>query len=299
MHTMADTTQQFIDNLITVIYNAEEPESVTNDMVAHVFDYLNKGYKDLLTKNLDAADEAMPRMIDIGGLDTMGTEGGVEALKDFLRTLTYNGPAHTRWAVTTGSGRSSYLVGTLDVFSDQSRHVLTQIFETHHTFTDGVINTGEHTDGAIRRYFRSFNISAPSGFSVAAGEWTPWQECEPESVDELRTQLAALTPKVEALEGRFDSFFEPIAIGGIVAGDEITLSGTSGGLSTADGSSVVYDTTGRLLLRVATRLPGVYSYYGDWADATDYGEVDIESKRIVPFEKRIPGACIIGTEPAL
>ena len=48
---MADTTQQFIDNLITVIWNAEDPESVTNEMVARVFDFLNKGYKDLLTNN--------------------------------------------------------------------------------------------------------------------------------------------------------------------------------------------------------------------------------------------------------
>ena len=255
-----------------------------------------------------AADAATPRQIDIGELDSMGTEGGIEALKDFVRALTYNGPAHTRWAVTTGSGRNSYLVGTLDVFSDFSRCVLTQVFETHHTFTSGVLNTNEHTDGAIRRYFRSFNIDAKSDLGVASGEWTPWQECEPESVEELRAQLnslkaahdtlspfvfknqediAKLKPKVEDLEGGFDGLFEPIAIGGIVSGDEIILSETSGGLSTEAGSTVVYDTTGRLLLRVATRLPEVYNYYGDWADAKDYGEVDVKSKRIVPFEKRL------------
>lgn len=70
---MADTTQTFIDNLITVIWNAEDPESVTNEMVARVFDYLNKGYKDLLTNNSavatekserEAADAALQRTID-------------------------------------------------------------------------------------------------------------------------------------------------------------------------------------------------------------------------------------------
>lgn len=70
---MADTTQTFIDNLITVIWNAEDPESVTNEMVARVFDYLNKGYKDLLTNNSavatekserQAADAALQRTID-------------------------------------------------------------------------------------------------------------------------------------------------------------------------------------------------------------------------------------------
>lgn len=73
---MAEVTNQqqtFIDNLISFISNAEDPESVTNVMVANVFDYLNKGYKDLLTNNQavaqekaerQAADQALQRTID-------------------------------------------------------------------------------------------------------------------------------------------------------------------------------------------------------------------------------------------
>lgn len=70
---MADTTQQFIDSLITTIANAEDPESVTNEMVAQVMDFLNKSYKDLLTNNTgimeeaatrSAADEALQRSIN-------------------------------------------------------------------------------------------------------------------------------------------------------------------------------------------------------------------------------------------
>ena len=45
---MADpSTQSFIDNLITVIYNAEEPESVTNAMVARILSYFNSTIKDV------------------------------------------------------------------------------------------------------------------------------------------------------------------------------------------------------------------------------------------------------------
>ena len=70
---MADTTQNFIDSLILTIQNAEDPESVTNEMVAAVFDFLNKGYKNLLTNNSavatekaerQAADAALQRTID-------------------------------------------------------------------------------------------------------------------------------------------------------------------------------------------------------------------------------------------
>lgn len=47
---MADSiTQAFIDNLITFIADAETPESVTNEIVARIFDFLNKRYKELST----------------------------------------------------------------------------------------------------------------------------------------------------------------------------------------------------------------------------------------------------------
>ena len=42
---MADVTQQYIDNLITFINNAEDPGTVTNQILAAVLDYLNNGIK--------------------------------------------------------------------------------------------------------------------------------------------------------------------------------------------------------------------------------------------------------------
>ena len=70
---MATQDQEFIDGLILTIEQAEDPESVTNSMVAAVMDYLNKSYKDLLTNNQgvkeekaerQAADAALQRSID-------------------------------------------------------------------------------------------------------------------------------------------------------------------------------------------------------------------------------------------
>lgn len=39
------STQESVDNLITIIENAEEAESITNEMVATVFDHLNEKCK--------------------------------------------------------------------------------------------------------------------------------------------------------------------------------------------------------------------------------------------------------------
>lgn len=70
---MATKDQNFIDGLILTIEQAEDPESVTNGMVAAVLDYLNQSYKDLLTNNegiqqekaeREAADAAIRRTID-------------------------------------------------------------------------------------------------------------------------------------------------------------------------------------------------------------------------------------------
>ncbi len=57
---MADT-QKFIDDLITFIAEAEQPKSVTNEIVARVMNFLNTGYKDLLDNRADVATEQAQR----------------------------------------------------------------------------------------------------------------------------------------------------------------------------------------------------------------------------------------------
>lgn len=58
---MADVTQQYIDNLITFIDNAEDPGTVTNKIVAAVLDYLNNGLKNSTVDENSLAEETAAR----------------------------------------------------------------------------------------------------------------------------------------------------------------------------------------------------------------------------------------------
>lgn len=62
--------------------------------------------------------------------------------------------------------------GTLDCFSDNMGHMLTQIFETH--FTDlesGTFNS--HTDDKIYRYWRSYHLQGGTS-TIPVREWSEW-----------------------------------------------------------------------------------------------------------------------------
>lgn len=80
--------------------------------------------------------------------------------------------------IVTQNGRN---VGVLDMFSDTSAHVLTQMFTTHFspTGSDGMTldlssaNLG-HRDDQIYTYFRSYNANNAPHLDVDAGKWTGW-----------------------------------------------------------------------------------------------------------------------------
>ena len=70
---MAQFNQEFIDGLILKIKSTEEPESVTNTMLAAVLDHFSENYRELLdaSTQLDleraqrqAADAALSSTID-------------------------------------------------------------------------------------------------------------------------------------------------------------------------------------------------------------------------------------------
>lgn len=62
--------------------------------------------------------------------------------------------------------------GTLDCFSDNMGHMLTQIFETH--FTEwGPGAATSHTDDKIYRYWRSYHLQGGSS-TIPVGEWSKW-----------------------------------------------------------------------------------------------------------------------------
>ena len=73
MADIVNKQQKLVDDLILSIWNAEDPETVTNEMVATVLDFLNRSYKKFLTENpsmqiekaeREAADRALQLAID-------------------------------------------------------------------------------------------------------------------------------------------------------------------------------------------------------------------------------------------
>ena len=145
---------------------------------------------------------ALPRIVSIADIDTMGTDGSAEALRNFMRELIRTGPAHTRYALVNGN----YIAGVLEIFSDNSLHCITQVLETHQSVEDGVLLPNGHDDGRIRRWWRTMNFAGNSQSGLTAGVWTPWRECEPEGLredlTEHKTQYRDLVHRVEGIISR-------------------------------------------------------------------------------------------------
>ncbi len=108
---------------------------------------------------------ALPRIVSIADIDTMGTDGSAEALRNFMRELIRTGPAHTRYALVNGN----YIAGVLEIFSDNSLHCITQVLETHQSVEDGVLLPNGHDDGRIRRWWRTMNFAGNSQSGLTAG----------------------------------------------------------------------------------------------------------------------------------
>lgn len=62
--------------------------------------------------------------------------------------------------------------GTLDCFSDNMGHMLTQIFETHFTEWEPSLGSS-HTDDKIYRYWRSYHLQGGTS-TIPVGEWSEW-----------------------------------------------------------------------------------------------------------------------------
>lgn len=81
------TTQEFIDALIEIINGAEEAGSVTNEMVARVLDYLNRGYKDFVQYSSQVALELNERVAAETALrrtiDTLISENTTATIDNF------------------------------------------------------------------------------------------------------------------------------------------------------------------------------------------------------------------------
>lgn len=126
--------------------------------------------------------DALNGEVDIANLDL------ADRIDDFIK-----GGLPTRLKVvhkvTLDSAEKNITVGTLDIFTDDMRHQLTEIFVSNYTpkssaskdwmkfltdFDD--INSGTHSDGkvfACHRFYNSSMAHAPSGLAV--GAWSKWR----------------------------------------------------------------------------------------------------------------------------
>lgn len=62
-------TQEYIDDLIQLIDTAEDKESVTNQMVATVFDFLNKKMKKEEERHVTLTENEYEKLVQSGKTD--------------------------------------------------------------------------------------------------------------------------------------------------------------------------------------------------------------------------------------
>lgn len=108
------------------------------------------------------------------------------------------------YAVTsTDTGNGSRNVGVLLLFSDDMKHVTTQIFMTHCYYDSNKKSFNGHMDNKIYQYSRIYNNSAAHGLSDVGtwSEWSPFIDATMasaisimgESVTEAREELKNIT----------------------------------------------------------------------------------------------------------
>lgn len=110
--------------------------------------------------------------IDITELDSMVGDGSVEAVLPLLQ-----GNRAMRYIVTQKMLARTFTVGVMDMFSDNSGHVLTQVLHTHNILASDGSVTGGHTDSKMYSYYRSYNVAGAPGLpDVEAATWTAWRQ---------------------------------------------------------------------------------------------------------------------------
>lgn len=66
----------------------------------------------------------------------------------------------------------TFIIGVLDIISDNARHVVSEIFTTHYILQDDGNFNGSHQDREIYIYYRSYSLDSPY---LPTGEWTEWR----------------------------------------------------------------------------------------------------------------------------
>lgn len=96
--------------------------------------------------------------------------------------------------------------GILNIFSDDSGHILTQILETHCIVEDGNI-TSSHSDNDVFIYKRSYHVIEGGTSDIPVGSWGKWEQMYSSEINNeiqiLKSNVAnlmSLQEKVEKLE---------------------------------------------------------------------------------------------------
>lgn len=262
-------SQEFVDNLITVIWNAEDPESVTNEMVARIFDHLNTGYKNLLTNNEAVKNEKAERV------------AADEAIRNTINTLQL---ALTTVQKTAEDAKSNSTTNS-SILSNLIGRNASQAIENFNeilSFLDGIKDNDSLVALLSSLGQRITNIES------SAGELSDKDMQQDERLDTLEeTSVKALS--ADSIDGVVDSGVYFVTLSGDKGTVLIVRTRKLGsGISTSyETIQYLFDTTG-LTYRKASYLPmiiGAIPPWGEWEQVGQKGAGNlINITELVPPE---------------
>ena len=112
--------------------------------------------------------------------------------------------------------------GTMEVFSDDMGHMVTEVFETHYTLVDGELGTA-HSDDKIFRYMRSYHISGGTS-DIPVGTWGEWKQVYASDNNDRLTEVEASSENLSKNVGldEYETFSDQKAYS---AGDTVMYNG--------------------------------------------------------------------------
>lgn len=195
-----------IRNRILTIHDAEKEGSVTNVMVADLLGWITdliEGNRET-AENVDQGGELAPSSDAVKsyiaslkgrseGLASLGKDGKL-LLSQLESSIQYDkmismseqdafnlamGFANSLPLLTVMKGMA--VVGLLACFSDESNHVLTQVYISN-MLDNGTGVFNGHEDGMMAIYHRSFSFDSPY---LEKGKWTEWKQYGDSGIPQL------------------------------------------------------------------------------------------------------------------
>lgn len=187
--------------------------------------------------------------VDIADIDFKGK------IEDFVKN---NLP--TQYKVVQTTGRNTYSVGQLEMWSDNMGHQVTQVFVTNMTpNTEGKMDGTNHHDGKMYQYYRFYNRAMPSTDSgITKGTWSEWRPGADDYVLEaVKTVSQMANENVELVAPTISGTFTVKTASG-------TQSSTSTNNSLDVENGFVVDWTGTFLWKRTAGKKKPESVSGNW-----------------------------------